>query len=131
MFESANTFSWFKEGAMSNVFDQSKELFRKLISSTKNGIISVFTKKDLIEEAVLGSDITGYFPEFPILSSGDDIDLIRGGISAMFLRAKSTFPSHYLNNSCFTCLTDTHNVRITIENIKDHILNQYLSSERI
>jgi len=40
LFESASSCSWFKEGSISNILDQSKDLFRKLISSpmsTQNG----------------------------------------------------------------------------------------------
>ena len=99
-------------------------MYRKHISSTKNRIISLFTKTDLIEDAALESNITGYFPEFPILSSGDDISLIKDGISAMFLQATSTGPTY----SCSTCLIDTHNdiARFTMACIKDHVMQRHV-----
>ena len=99
-----------------------KNCSENLISSplsTQNGIILVFTKTDLLEEAVFGSDTSGYFAEFPILSSSDDISLIKDGISSMF---SIEMMRHVLNYRVFANLTDTHEMKLIFGEIKRKIM---------
>ena len=104
---------------------ESLKLFQIIIGYKlfkKTSVILFLNKKDLFEEKIMRSNIVDYFPEY----DGPKYDAMaaRDFVLEMFL-AENSYPKKQIF-SHFTCATDTENIRIVFESVKQTILEKHM-----
>jgi len=112
------------EDDTTNRMHESLKLFKE-ISNTKwfvnTAMILFLNKQDLFKEKIVKTDLTVAFPEY---TGGKNFDSATEYIKKMFL-AQSENPKKSIY-SHFTCATDTQNVSVVFNAVKDIILNDTL-----
>lgn len=104
-----------------NRMEESKALFKTIITYPwfqNSSVILFLNKKDLLEEKIMYSNLTDYFPDY----DGPKKDPIhaREFILKMFVDLNPD--SDKIIYSHFTCATDTENIRFVFAAVKDTIL---------
>lgn len=127
------------ESDTENRLEESKALFLTIIKSKwfdKSAVILFLNKKDLLEEKILISDLSDYFPKY----DGPKRDAIaaREFIYEMFLELHDNVFNRNVRMidqkslySHFTCATDTENMSIVFAVVKDVILQWNLREYNI
>ncbi|XP_003382789.1 PREDICTED: guanine nucleotide-binding protein G(q) subunit alpha-like [Amphimedon queenslandica] len=87
-----------------------------------SSVILFLNKKDLLEEKIMISDLSDYFPEYK--GPRQNYKEAREFIARMFIninpqRSADIYPH-------FTCATDTENIKFVFDVVKNHILQQHI-----
>jgi len=113
------------EDNTTNRLQEAFNLFEDIINSAwfeHTSVILFLNKFDLFEKKVLVSNLVDHFPEYDGDNSCDDAaEWIREG----FLELNETTKIVYHH---FTCGTDTNNMNIIFNSVRDTILNGYLKN---
>lgn len=104
-----------------NRMKESKALFKTIITYPwflNSSVILFLNKKDLLEEKIMYSHLTSYFPEY----TGPKQDVKAAGDFILKLYQDQNPDKQKVIYSHFTCATDTENIRFVFAAVKDTIL---------
>eukprot|EP00076_Gallus_gallus_P049600 XP_429163.2 guanine nucleotide-binding protein subunit alpha-14 isoform X3 [Gallus gallus] len=104
-----------------NQMKESKALFKTIITYPwflNSSVILFLNKKDLLEEKIMYSHLTSYFPEY----TGPKQDVKAAGDFILKLYQDQNPDKQKVIYSHFTCATDTENIRFVFAAVKDTIL---------
>ncbi|KAM9307360.1 guanine nucleotide-binding protein subunit alpha-14-like [Pholidichthys leucotaenia] len=108
-----------------NRLSESLALFKTIISSTwfqESSTILFLNKIDLLEEKIMQSHLTTYFPDYN--GPQQDADAAKKFIFKMFKEQyKGRDMPLYMH---YTCATDTENIKVVFKSVKDTILRENL-----
>ncbi|XP_044301888.1 guanine nucleotide-binding protein subunit alpha-14-like [Varanus komodoensis] len=104
-----------------NRLEESKALFKTIITYPwflNSSVILFLNKKDLLEEKIMYSHLVTYFPQFT--GPKQDAKAAREFILQSYKDQNSDKEKSIYSH--FTCATDTENMRIVFDDVKDTIL---------
>ncbi|NXP52224.1 GNA14 protein, partial [Heliornis fulica] len=104
-----------------NRMKESKALFKTIITYPwflNSSVILFLNKKDLLEEKIMHSHLTSYFPEYR--GPKQDVKAARDFILKLYQDQNPD--KEKVIYSHFTCATDTENIRFVFAAVKDTIL---------
>ncbi|XP_005176463.1 guanine nucleotide-binding protein subunit alpha-11 [Musca domestica] len=107
-----------------NRLTESRNVFHKISNSQwfhDTAIVVFFNKIDLLNEKIMYSDLDAYFPEFT--GPKKNYEAAKDFIANMFLKdlpRQKTFKH-------FTCATDTNNIKVVFDVVRDSILSDNLN----
>jgi len=107
-----------------NRMHESLELFRELCSTKwfpNTSLILFLNKKDIFEEKIKHVPLTVCFPDY-VSSSTDVAEAGKNYIRDRFLELNAYKPRHVYTH--FTCATDTNNIMVVFNAVRDIILTQ-------
>lgn len=113
------------EASSMNRMKESMSLFRTILTYPwfkHSSMLLFLNKKDLLEEKIMHSDLSDYFPSF----TGPRRDAVaaRNFIAEMY--ADLALECDKVVYTHFTCATDTDNIRFIFSAVKDTILRSHL-----
>lgn len=112
------------ESSGENRMEESRALFRSIMTYPwfQNASTILFlNKNDVLEEKVKKSHLEDYFPEYD--GPKEDAEAARMYIKDIFLEANTEGKTIY---SHFTCATDTKNIEVVFNAVKDTILQKFM-----
>lgn len=128
-----------------NKLEESKALFKTIVTSRwfrESSVILFLNKFDIFEEKILNmaknndKRLEDYFPEYfqsKLLmenkKSTDIVDLVAESILSMFYQQDPIYFRKRILYSHFTCATNTNNIKIVFQAVKDTIMQQILCKE--
>jgi len=113
------------EDDTTNRMHESLKLFREICNSkwfTDTAVILFLNKKDLFADKIARIDLTVAFPEY---TGGKVFDSAVSFVKDKFLAANENPKKHIYTH--VTCATDTDNITVVFNAVKDIILQQILS----
>jgi len=113
------------EDDTTNRMHESLKLFREICNSkwfTDTSVILFLNKRDLFGEKIARTDLTVCFPEY---TGGTNYDNAVAFVKDKFLSANENPKKHIYSH--VTCATDTDNITVVFNAVKDIILQQILS----
>lgn len=128
-----------------NKLEESKALFKTIVTSRwfrDSSVILFLNKFDIFEEKILSMQknndkrLEDYFPDYfqsKMMNSNekrnDIVDLVAESILSMFYQQNPVYFRKRILYSHFTCATNTDNIKIVFQAVKDTIMQQILCKE--